>query len=79
MKKSTWLGGGDFEGDVDDGLEVTLKDIKLSLIVAFIHTLCEAIFLMLEAKVSKTSYSNYFIVCINGQYGWVPYLEYLTV
>lgn len=59
-------------------LQVDLETIIFSILLAFLHGLLEAIFLLLEAQASKTSFINYCMVCFNGRFGWVPYNDFLT-
>lgn len=68
------------EEDGGKGIEelgVDPKNIVISLMLALLHGLLEAIFLAMEAQASKTSFINYCIVCFNGRFGWVPFNDYL--
>jgi len=58
--------------------DVSVTAIVVSLFLALLHGLLEAIFLAMEAQASKTSFINYCIICFNGRFGWVPYNDYLT-
>ena len=35
-------------------------------------------FIKIEADASKNSFINYCIVCFNGRFGWLPYIEHLN-
>lgn len=66
-----------FKGS-DKALGVSFEDLYLSVALALAHGLLESVFLLLEAQASKTSFTNYVIVCFNGCFGWVPYNDHLT-
>jgi hypothetical protein len=57
---------------------VSFQAILLSIILAVVHAALEVSYLWIEAKVTKTSFMNYCIVCFNGRFDWVPYVDYLT-
>jgi len=62
-----------------DEFGVSVTAILISIILATIHALLECVFLYMEAQASKTSFTNYCIVCFNGRFGWVPYNDYLMM
>lgn len=57
---------------------VSLNAIIISLIIASVHAILEAIYLKIEAQAAKTTFLNYCIVCFNGRFNWVPYNDYLV-
>lgn len=58
-------------------LGVSPKAILFSIIIAIVHTVLEFAYLAIEAQASKTSFMNYCMVCFNGRFNWVPYIDYL--
>lgn len=54
-----------------------MTQLELSVLAALIHGMLEIIYIRLEATASKTSLSNYTIICLNGRFGWVPFTEFI--
>jgi len=48
------------------------------LLSAFVHASIELAFLILESSSAKTSFMHYTIVCFNGRFGWVPFVNLFT-
>jgi len=63
--------------DSDDAVELGVSEetVWLSLLSAFVHALMELAFLILEASSARTSFMHYSIVCFNGRFGWVPFVN----
>ena len=39
------------------------------------HTIFEVIQLYFEARACKTSLIKYCVICFNGKFGWVPFVD----
>lgn len=50
----------------------------VSILLALIHAVIEIIFLKIESQEVKTTFLHYSIICFNGRFGWVPFLENFT-
>ena len=49
--------------------------ILLSVGLAVLHAILECIQLYCEALACKTTLTKYCVVCFNGRFGWVPFVE----
>ena len=56
---------------------ISINEILISIGIAVVHAIFEALLLWLEARASKTRYSNYISICLNGRFGWVPFTDFL--
>lgn len=54
-------------------LKVDLSVIIGSLMCALFHAVIEGIFVNLEARACKTTFTHYCIVCFNARFGWIPF------
>ena len=61
----------------DDGLDVSLSSIYLSIGFAVIHTFMEGTILYLDSKACKITVEQYAMVCLNARQSWVPYANIL--
>lgn len=62
------------ENDVDVNLQV----IVISILLAVVHGMIEAIFIVMEKEANKTSTMNYLMICFNGRFGFIPFVECLN-
>ena len=63
-------------GDDNSGLEdINGFAIFLSLVFAILHLISELFVIELEKDAIRTSASHYIITCLNGRFGWVPFVE----
>ena len=53
----------------------TVGAIATSLMMASIHCALELVYIGVQAQGNRTSFINYAIVCFNGRFGFVPYVE----
>ena len=58
-----------------DKLNIRIHTIGVSIAFALAHALIEGIFIYVETQANKTSMMNYLIICFNGRFGFVPYLD----
>ena len=58
-------------------VDVNLKVIVISILLAVVHGLIEAIFIVMEKVANKTSTMNYLMICFNGRFGFIPFVECL--
>ena len=56
-----------------DALAIDMNVIIGSLGCAFFHAIIEFIFVSLEARACKTTFTHYCIVCFNARFGWIPF------
>jgi hypothetical protein len=66
----------DLESSEDaEGFGVSKTSILTSLALAIGHMVLEGIQLYFEASACETSFVNYCVICFNGRFGWVPFLD----
>ena len=61
-----------------DEFNVGFRTISISVILAVAHALLECPKLAFEARACKTAFTNYVVICINGRFGWTPFLDNMT-
>lgn len=59
-------------------LDISLTAIVISLALSVSHGILEVIFLQLEANATRTSFLQYCMVCYNGRFNWIPYLDFIV-
>ena len=58
-----------------DKYGVNLNSILVSISLSIAHVILEIIQLYFEALACKTSLTKYCVVCFNGRFGWVPFVD----
>ena len=53
----------------------SVDNLMISIGLAVAHAFLEFIQLYFEARACKTSLINYCVVCFNGKFGWVPFVD----
>ena len=50
----------------------------ISIVFALLHASIEFMFINLEKKANKTSMMHYLIICFNGRFGYVPFIQFFA-
>ena len=58
-------------------IDVNVKAIIGSVILACIHGVIEIYFMIMESRANKTTFMNYLIICFNGRFGFFPFSDYI--
>ena len=58
-------------------LDISVVAIVISLSLSVAHGILEVIFLQMEANATRTSFLQYCMICYNGRFNWIPYLDFI--
>ena len=61
-----------------DKLDISIEAIAISILFAVLHASIEFMFINLEKNANLTSMLHYLIICFNGRFGYVPFIQFFA-
>ena len=56
-------------------LGIRVHALFVSICIATVHAALEGVILLFEARACRASLISYCIICYNGRFGWVPFID----
>ena len=58
-------------------MDISVAAIVISLSLSVAHGILEVVFIKMEANATRTSFLQYCMICYNGRFNWIPYLDFI--
>jgi hypothetical protein len=55
--------------------DIDVNSVLISILFACLHGGLEIVILIIEARIFEETIYDYFVICINGRLGWVPFMH----
>ena len=61
--------------DSSENIDISVEAILFSIVLGLLHCCVEILFIFQEKFANKTSLMHYTLICFNGKFGFVPFIE----